>query len=160
MSKVLVCVNCGKEFKLGAWYNCEDNPTRKHIVESKTYYSDSDSLVVNAIPQTSMIGNQGERINVPGVVVTFTNGTFHTVDPEIQEVLDRRVTMSKEAWMEKRLTPELRTGRDRAVISQQQALIDELKAKNAALEAAQRSDTEQPDEVMAGAKGKAKTARN
>jgi len=157
VSKGLVCVNCGKEFKVGAWYNCEDNPTRKHAVESKTYYSDSDSLVVNAIPQTSMVGNQGERINIPGVVVTFTNGTFHTIDPEIQEVLDRRVTMSKESWMEKRLTPELKSGRDRAIISQQQALIDELKAKNAALEAEKAGES---DEVMAGAKGKAKTARN
>ncbi len=157
MNKVLLCVNCGREFKPGAWYGCEDNPTRKHAVESKTYYSDSDSLVVNAIPQTSMVGNQGERINIPGAVVTFTNGTFHTIDPEIQEVLNRLVTMTKEQYMEKRLTPELKIGRDRAVISQQQALIEELKAKNAELE---KKAAEEPDEVMAGAKGKSKTARN
>jgi len=156
VSKDLVCVNCEKSFKVGAWYNCEGNPTRKHVVESKTYYSDSDRFQVNAVPQTSMIGNQGERINIPGMIVTFMNGTYATTDPELQEVLDRRAPMPKDAWMEKRLTPELRTGRDRAIISQQQALIDELKAKNAELAAGQVSG----DEVMAGAKGKSKATRN
>lgn len=158
--KNLVCVNCEKEFRQGAWLNCEGNPARKHVVESKTYYSHSDRLQVNAIPQTNMVGTQGERINIPGVIVTFTNGTFATTDPELQEVLDRRCTTSKAEWTERRLTPELKSGRDRAVISEQQALIEQLKARNAALEAAQAAGAVPESEVedKGSKKGRARTA--
>lgn len=167
MSKSLVCTRCEKEFRPGAWLGCEGNPSLKHVVESKTFYSESDRYQVNAIPQTNMVGAQGERINIPGIIITFNNGTFATTDPELQEVLSRRCPMTKEHYVERRMTPELKTGRDRAVISEQQALIEQLKARNAALEAAQRagakpeaadkSNENEADPVMAGAKGKGKT---
>lgn len=149
----LLCTNCETEFKPGAWYNCEGNPTRKHVVKAKTYYSESDSYCVNAIPQSSMVGNQGERINIPGKIVTFHTGVYVTTDPELQEVLDREAPMTRERYMEMRMTPELKTGRDRAIISQQQALIDELKAKNAELQKQVTEPEEEADAVMAGAGG-------
>ncbi len=163
MSKTLRCINCEKEFRLGAWFNCEDNPARKHVVESKTYYSDSDSLQVQAIVETRVLGNNGNPIHIPGFIAQFHNGTFSTSDPQVQEVLDVRVPQSKEQWAEKRTTPELKAGRDRAIISQQQALIDELRAKNEELEAQRRenaSTSEDADAVMSGAKGKSKAAKN
>jgi len=159
VNKALFCTRCEKEFRPGAWLNCEGNPALKHVVESKTFYSDSDRYQVNAIPQTNMVGTQGERINIPGIIVTFNNGTFATSDPEIQEVLERRAPMKKEDWLERRMTPDLKAGRDRAVISEQQALIEQLKARKAALEAAQKAGAvpeQEADAVMAGAKGKGK----
>ena len=159
MNKALFCTRCEKEFRPGAWLNCEGNPALKHVVESKTFYSDSDRYQVNAIPQTNMVGTQGERINIPGIIVTFNNGTFATTDPEIQEVLGRRCPLAKDAWAERRMTPELKSGRDRAVISEQQALIEQLKARQKQLEealAAGAVPEQEADAVMAGAKGKGK----
>lgn len=152
---LLLCVNCEAEFKPGAWYGCADNPSRKHEVEKKTYYSESDSYCVNAIPQSSMIGNQGERINIAGKIVTFTGGTYQTSDPELQEVLDREAPMTKEKFIDMRMTPELKQGRDRAVISSQQDLIKQLQERNAELEKGAKTPNEKEakDPVMAGARG-------
>lgn len=158
MAKTLTCTHCEQPFRAGAWLGCEGNPALKHKVESKTYYSMSDRLQVNAIPQTNMVGGQGERINIPGVIVTFFNGTFSTTDPEIQSVLDVRVPMKKEDWIEGRMTPELKSGRQRAVILEQQDLIRQLKERNEALEAAIKAgakpESEAKDPVMAGAQGR------
>src|SRR5437870_11337645 len=68
---VLHCVNCEEDFKAGAWYNCQGNPTRKHVVKVRTFYSEHDRYCVNAIPETNMLGNHGERIHVAGAIVTF-----------------------------------------------------------------------------------------
>lgn len=161
MDKSLYCVNCEKSFKSGNWYNCQGNPTRKHVVESRTFYSAHDRECVNVVPQTAMIGHQGEKINVPGIIVTFNGGTWSTTDPEVQEVLARECPMTKEQYMNMRMTPELKAGRDRKLISDQQELIDQLKTRNQELEeekaagkpkAAKKSkEKDAPDPVMAGA---------
>lgn len=152
----MFCTHCETEFKAGAWYGCAENPTRKHVVERKTYYSESDSYCVNAIPQSSMVGNQGERINIPGKIVTFTGGTYMTTDPELQEVLDREAPMPKQRFIDLRMTPELKQGRDRAVISEQQALITQLQEQLAERNATAKtgaapSDEATSDPVMAEA---------
>lgn len=130
MDKTYLCVNCEKEFKAGAWYNCQGNPSRKHVVENRTFYSAHDKEVVNAVPQTAFLGASGERVSVPGIIVTFEGGQYHTTDPELQEVLSRTNPMPKDVYIEMRMTPELKSGRDRKVISDQQELINKLKEEN------------------------------
>ncbi len=155
MDQTLHCTNCEESFKAGAWYGCQENPTRKHVVKSKTYYSESDRYCVNAIPETYVLGNHGDRIHVPGAIVTFNGGTYSTTDPQLQEILDREAPMTKERYVELRMTPELKAGRDRNIISEQQALIDDLKRKNAELEqkASATHQEEKPEPVMAASAG-------
>jgi hypothetical protein len=152
VDKSLYCVNCEEKFKSGAWYNCQGNPTRKHVVESRTFYSPHDRECVNVVPQSSMIGNQGERITLAGIIVTFFGGTYSTTDPQVQEVLERECPMTKEQYMNARMTPELKAGRDRKVISDQQELIDKLKAENEELKSKPKASKAAPaDAVMARA---------
>ena len=159
MDKSLFCVNCEEKFKAGAWYNCQGNPTRKHVVESKTFYSPHDRECVNVVPQTSMIGNQGERINLPGIIVTFFGGTYSSTDPQVQEILERECPMTKERYMNDRMTPELKAGRDRLLISDQQELIDKLKSENEELKRKPAKPPKPPaDPVMARA-GRRKISR-
>lgn len=140
MDRKWSCANCGKAFLSGEWYNCRDNKTRKHIVESKTYYSQSDREVFNAIPSSTMLGSQNERITIPGKIVEFTGGVYHTTDPEIQELMDEQYTMTKEQYVDLRTTTEMKNGRLRQKLEEQAVLIDQLKA--------QVADKKAPKEII------------
>lgn len=136
MDRKWLCINCEKPFMSGEWYNCRGNKTKKHVVESKTYYSESDRMQFNAIPQTTMLGAQGERIPIPGKIVEFMGGVYHTQDPEIQELMDPEYPMTKDEYINLRTTEQQKNARLRQKLDEQTALVDELKARNAELEAA------------------------
>ena len=157
MDKVLHCTQCNQDFKSGGWYGCEGNPARKHAVERRTFYSESDRYQVQVIVETRIIGAGGNLVHVPGKIVEFIGGTFMTTDPEIQEVLEREAPMTKERYMDLRMTPELKAGRDRRIIDEQTELIAQLKARNAELAAkANGPEEEEREPVMAAAGSKKK----
>lgn len=157
--EMLTCVQCDEKFKPGNWYGCAGNETRKHKLEPRTFYSDNDSLQVNAIPARNMLNATGGAMHIPGAIVTFNGGLFRTDDPELQEVLARRCPLSKEEYMQKRLTPEMKAARQKAVIDEQQDLINKLKSENAKLKSG-KSPEPDADPVLAGARGRTRAKAN
>lgn len=163
MDRSWVCLNCEKEFMSGEWYGCRGNKTRKHIVENKTYYSESDRMVFNAIPASTMLGSQGERIPIAGKIVEFLGGMYHTQDPEIQELMNPEYPMTKEQYVELRTTVEMKNGRLRQKLDEQTVLVGNLQAELARLKDAAPKELvaaaeipEEESELVGAARARAK----
>ncbi len=151
--KVWQCTECGEEFNSGQWLGCEKNETRPHKVESKTYYSMEDGLIINAVPQRKVVTQQG-LVDVPGKIPMFSGGQYSTADPEIQEVLDGKGLLTKEEYIDRRTTAEVKAAHLKQVVKEQATALDEakaelerLKVENAALKAPPTS-ADQPEELL------------
>ncbi len=159
MDRKWTCLNCEEEFRSGAWLGCRGNQTRKHKAELRTFYSDSDRLQVNAIPDRRIMGSAGESIAIAGAIVTFNGGQFPTDDPELQEILAERCPMTREQYIEIRESEKVKTERLRTKVQEQQALIEELKAKVAAQNSASTSKAEESSLEPVGATSARRSAR-
>lgn len=133
MDQQFVCTRCDEKFVSGAWFGCRGNKTLKHIAEPRTFYSESDSLLVNSIPSRTIFGDGGQRIEVVGKMSKFIGGTFTTTDPEEQEVLAKRCTMTTEQYQEMRLTDQQKNARLRTA---NERLVQETHDLKSQLEAA------------------------
>jgi len=130
------CTRCEQEFPAGAWTGCLGNFALGHIVESKTYYhktSDGFNVIVRP-DQTIVNQTTGQAVTTGVKRAQFGAGRFSTTDPETQARLDAHEDLcSHDEFMDYRTPDSVRTQRLKTTVVEQQKLIEQLKAQNAAL---------------------------
>ena len=142
MDTKFTCTRCDEEFLSGAWFGCRGNRTLKHSAEPRTFYSESDSLLVNSIPSHRLLDGNGQPIEVVGKLSKFIGGTFTTTDPEEQEVLAKRCTMTSEQYQEMRLTDQQKNARLRNANERLTTEVHDLKSQLEAQLAAKKAPKE------------------
>ena len=128
--KMWHCTACDVKFRNGNWLGCFNDPTRKHEVAKKTYYSEHDRLNIEWKSDRTVIDptGQGQAVRIPGAGAAFIGGQFVTTDPECQEALDAKgYLQTEEQYLDSRTKVELKVARQKAVIEEQKTLITKLK---------------------------------
>lgn len=124
MQKTWKCIRCEESFQSGKWLGCNGDQTQAHEVTPKTYFSHSDGLTVHVRPERKMTDNSGNLVFLAGIFAEFRNGQYATASPEIQEVLDTKdYLISKEVYVDSRLTEKQKLGRQVAKVEEQRQLI-------------------------------------
>jgi hypothetical protein len=134
LEKQWTCAVCSKPFRSGDWNGCRGIPYVRHRVAAKQYFSMHDNLQICVIKELKIVDSAGRAQTIPGQQAAFIGGRYETIDPEIQEILDRGrpALISEEEYMERRATPELRTARAKAKAEEQLTLRKQAEAKLAA----------------------------
>jgi len=131
------CVDCGESFKSGQWLGCRTIVTRRHTVQSRTFYSQFDNYHIVLRADYPIQEPGGKIMHVPALSAQFRGGTFITNDAEIQEFLDggteRGELQTAEQYVDGRLTDKQKMQRKDSRIAEQSRLIQDLERKNVEL---------------------------
>lgn len=133
--KNYTCTRCKKDFRSGEWLGCMGNQTWEHKLERRTFYSIEGAGVVSVKPDSVLQVDGNKTLRIPGKVIAFVEGRYHTDDPETQEVLARRCPMTKEAFIDYNSTDAMKAGRLKAVVTEQASALEAAQQENARLAA-------------------------
>src|SRR5207253_6831906 len=117
-------------------------------------------LQVSVIQERRVMIEGGNLLFIPGVHAGFVGGKYTTDSPQIQHVLDQKPYMqTKDQYIDQRLAPKDREGRQKAVIQEQRALLERQQAELEQLRAAKGAGAAVAVEEKPGEDGEPKPDR-